>query len=115
MEILKKKNTQDKASVIYNMLHSSQRLPLKQFDGDVMELDNYVLYQDVTAEREVITCVTLREPDGTTWTTNGATFVRDFTTILEACEECGETLDKIAIVDGTSKKGRKYRTCEMVE
>lgn len=115
MEILRKKNSADKASTIYNMLHSSKRLPLKDFDGDIMKLDNYVLYQDTTAEGKLITCVTLREPDGTTWTTNGATFVRDFQTILEACEECGESLDQIMIVDGTSKKGRTYRTCEMVE
>lgn len=115
MEILKKKNSSDKASTLYNMMHGSSRIPLKQFDGDVMKLDNYIIYTDVTSEGEIITCVTLREPDGTSWTTNGATFVRDFSGIVEACESCGEVLDAIKIVDGTSKKGRTYRTCEMVE
>lgn len=115
MEILKKKNSNDKASTLYNMMHGSSRLPLKQYDGEIMQLENYIMYTDVTAEGELITCVTLREPDGTTWTTNGNTFIRDFTSIVTACEECGETLQAIRIVDGTSKKGRTYRTCEMVE
>lgn len=115
MEILKKKNSTDKASTLYNMMHGTSRLPLKQFDGDVLTVDNFIVYQDTTAEGELITCVTIREPDGTTWTTNGATFVRDFLSIVAACEECGESLASIKIVDGTSKKGRTYRTCEMVE
>lgn len=115
MEILKKKNNNDKASVLYNMMHGSTRKPLKNFDGDMMELENYIVYEDVTADGELITCVTLREPDGTTWTTNGQTFVRDFHRIVAACEECGESLDAIRIVEGTSKKGRTFRTCEMVE
>lgn len=115
MEILKKKNNTDKASTLYNMLHGSSRLALKDFDGDMMELENYIVYTDTNQDGDLMTCVTLREPDGTTWTTNGPTFVRDFQTILEACESCGETLDKIRIVDGKSKKGRTFRTCEMAE
>lgn len=115
MEILKKKNSNDKASTLYNMMHGTSRLPLKQFDGDIMDVENYLVYEDTTAEGEPITCVSLREPDGTTWTTNGNTFVRDFLSIVTACEDCGETLDRIKIVNGTSKKGRTFRTCEMVE
>ncbi len=115
MEIIKKMHDTDKAATLYNMLHGSSRLPLKQFDGDVMQLDNYIVYSDVTQEGEVMTCVTMREPDGTTWTTNGPTFVRDFMTIVEACESCGEQLTGIRVVDGKSKKGRTFRTCEMLE
>lgn len=115
MEILKIKNSSTKASTVYNMLKGSSRLPLKQFDGDVMELENYIVYQDENQDGDLMTCVTLREPDGTTWTTNGVTFVRDFQSILEACELTGETVNAIKIVDGKSKKGRNFRTCEMVE
>lgn len=115
MEIIKKKNSTDKASTLYNLMHGSSRLPLKQFDGEIMDVENYLVYEDTTAEGELITCVSLREPDGTTWTTNGNTFVRDFLSIVTACEDCGETLYRIKIVDGTSKKGRTFRTCEMVE
>ena len=50
MEILKKKNSTDKASTLYNMMHGTSRLPLKQFDGDVLTVDNFIVYQDVTAE-----------------------------------------------------------------
>jgi len=115
MEILRKKNSTDKASTLYNMLHGSSRLALKQFDGDTMEIENYIVFSDENQDGEPMTCVTIREPDGTMWTTNGATFVRDFCTILEACESCGETVTAIKIVDGKSKKGRTFRTCEMVE
>ena len=73
------------------------------------------IYTDTNQEGELLTCVTLREPDGTMWTTNGATFVRDFYMILETCERCGEELTAIRIVEGESKKGRTFRTCEMVE
>ena len=115
MEILKIKNSSTKASTVYNMLKGRSRLPLKQFDGDVMELENYIVYQDENLDGDLMTCVTLREPDGTTWTTNGVTFVRDFQSILEACELAGEKVNAIKIVDGESKKGRNFRTCDMVE
>ena len=115
MEILYKKHKDDKASTIYNMAHGQSRRPLKEFDGDVMEVDNFLIYTDVNADGEVLTFVSIREKDGTTWTTNGATFIREFMAIVEAAESCGEALDSIKIVDGVSKKGRSFRTCEMVE
>ena len=115
MEILKTKNSNDKASTLYNMMHGSSRNALKDFDGDQMEIANYVIYTDTNQEGEFMTCVTLREPVGTMCTKNGATFFRDFAMIVEACERCGEQLQAIKIVDGKSKKGRTFRTCEMVE
>lgn len=115
MEILKTKNTTEKASTLYNMMHGSSRGALKDYDGDEMEISNFVIYTDTNQDGELMTCVTLREPDGTMWTTNGATFVRDFSMIVEACERCGEELTAIRIVEGKSKKGRTFRTCEMVE
>lgn len=115
MEILIKKNENDKAATVYNMIHGISRKPLKDFDGVVMELDNYIVYRDINSDGVEFDCVSLREKDGTIWTTNGATFVREFLAIIEACESCGESLDAIRIIDGTSKKGRTFRTCEMVE
>lgn len=115
MEIIGRKNAEDKASTIYNMAHGQSRKPLKEFDGDIMEVDNYLIYTDTNQDGEVFTFVSIREKDGTTWTTNGATFVREFMAIVEAVESCGEKLDAIKIVDGVSKKGRPFRTCEMVE
>lgn len=115
MEILAKKHSDDKASTIYNMAHGQSRKPLKDFTGDIMEVDNFIIYTDVNIDGEVMTFVSIRETDGTTWTTNGATFVREFMAIVEAVESCGESLNAIKIVDGVSKKGRPFRTCEMVE
>ena len=115
MEIISKKHSNGKSATLYNMTKGTNRKPLKEFDGDVMELENYIIYTDVNQEGEVITCVALREPDGTIWVTNGTTFLRDFQLIVAITQECGESLDAIRIVEGTSKKGRTYRTCEMVE
>jgi hypothetical protein len=115
MEILKTKYSENKAATLFNMMHSNSRGALKDYDGDQMEIENYVIYTDTDQNGEIMTCVTLREPDGSMWTTNGATFVRDFQMIVEACEVCGEELDAIKIIDGKSNKGRTYRTCEMVE
>ena len=115
MEILKKKNNNDKASVIYNMVHGASRKPLKEFDGDILDVANYIVYNDVNADGEMFTCVSIKDNDGIIWTTNGATFVREFMSFIEAVETCGEELNSIKIVDGTSKKGRTFRTCEMVE
>ena len=115
MEIIKTKNDHMKPSTLFNMTRGANRIPLRQCDSDRLELVEWVIFTDVMNDGTVMECVSLKDADGVTWTTNGATFVRDFEACAEACEIGGETLDEIIIIERLSKKGRSFRTCILPE
>ena len=115
MEIIKTKNDHMKPSTLFNMTRGANRIPLRQCDSDRLELVEWVIFTDVMNDGTVMECVSLKDADGVTWTTNGATFVRDFEACAGACERGGETLDEIIIIERQSKKGRSFRTCILPE
>ena len=45
-----------KASMIINLVE--KKIPLKDFDGDQMEIANFVIYTDTNQEGELMTCGT---------------------------------------------------------
>ena len=115
MEIIKTKNDHMKPYNILNMTRGDKRVPLRQCDSDRLELVEWVIFTDTTNDGEIMECVSLKDADGMIWTTNGATFVRDFEACAEACERGGEPLDEIIIIERQSKKGRSFRTCVLPE
>lgn len=115
MEIIKTKNEHMKPATIFNMTSGADRLPLRQCDSSRMELVEWVIFTDITRDGEEMDCVSLKDADGVIWTTNGATFVRDFEACAEACEHGGVPLDEIIIIERQSKKGRTFRTCILPE
>ena len=115
MEIIKTKHDTMKPSTLFNMTRGANRVPLRQCDSDRLELVEWVIFTDTTNDGEIMECVSLKDADGVIWTTNGATFVRDFEACAEACERGGESLDEIIIIDRESKNGRIFRTCILPE
>ena len=116
MNILYKNLATENAATMFNMIKGANRKAFKEFTSpdNIMHIAEYVVYEDVTSNGEVVPVASLRDLDsGDIFVTNGATFIRDFCAILEMCKEFGETCDKIQIVTGTSKKGRTFRTCVM--
>lgn len=115
MTIIKTKNENMKPSTLFNMTSGANREPLRKCDVERMDLAEWVIFEDTMNTGELMTCVSLKDVDGVVWTTNGATFVRDFSACAEACERGGETLNAILIIERTSKKGRVFKTCAIPE
>ena len=115
MQIIKTKNDEISPNTLFNMTRGANRVPLRQFDADRMELAEWIIFTDQTKDGEEMECVSLEDLDGVIWTTNGATFVRDFQACAEACEYGGTILDEIIIIERQSKKGRTFRTCILPE
>ena len=115
MEIIKTKNETMKPSTLFNMTRGANRVRLRQCDTNRLELVEWVIFNDTTNDGEIMECVSLKDADGVIWTTNGATFVRDFEACAEACERGGESLDEIIIIERQIKKGRSFRTCILPE
>ena len=115
MEIIKTKNDQMNPFTLFNMTRGANRVPLRKCDSERMKLVDWVIFTDTNNDFETMECVSLKDEDGVIWTTNGATFVRDFEACAEACERGGQTLDEIIIIERQSKKGRTFRTCLLPE
>lgn len=115
MNILYKKLDTENAATMYNMIKGANRKAFKEFvsPDDIMHIAEYVVYEDVNNDGDVVTIASIKDDSGDIYVTNGATFIRDFCAILDMCKEFGETCDKIQIVTGTSKKGRTFKTCVM--
>lgn len=115
MTIIKTKNPSMKPATLFNMTSGANREPLRKCDASRMELAEWVIFEDIMNDGSVMECVSMKDKDGVIWTTNGATFVRDFSACAEACELGGEPLDSILIIERQSKKGRSFRTCALPE
>lgn len=115
MTIIKTKNQNMKPSTLFNMTSGANREPLRKCDSDRLDIVEWVIFEDVMSTGETMECVSMKDADGVIWTTNGATFVRDFSACAEACERGGETLDSILIIERQSKTGRNFRTCALPE
>lgn len=115
MQIIKTKNETMRPATLFNMTAGADRHPLRDYDTPRMELSEWVIFEDTMNDGTVMKCVSMKDKDGVIWTTNGATFVKDFSACAEACERGGEILSEILIIERQSKKGRTFRTCTLPE
>lgn len=84
---------------------------MKDAKGSELEIAAWMLYSDVNAdgkEQEILSILTTEQE---TYATNSATFKRDFLNMWDAFSQSGETLEKVAVIGGTSKSGREFITC----
>lgn len=115
MTIIKTKNETMKPATLFNMTSGANRQPFRKCDAPRMELSEWVIFSDTMNDGTEMKCVSMKDKDGVIWTTNGDTFVKDFSTCVEACERGGEILSEILIIERQSKKGRTFRTCILPE
>ena len=115
MRIIKTMHEIMKPSTLFNMTSGANRKPLRQNDASEMTMIEWVIFEDTMQDGTLLLCVSMKDEDGNIWTTNGATFVRDFSACAEACEMGGEEFNNILLLDRQSKKGRTFKTCAIPE
>ena len=95
----------------YALILSPKTQKMKDAKGSVLEISAWCHYTDAASngeEREILAVLT---PDGESFATNSATFVKDF---LKMVDLFGDELRSIEVISGTSKTGREYITCAYV-
>lgn len=100
---------------MYNLTKSPDRSKLANASGEILKLDKWLVYSEPNSKGEETTLASLTTTDGRAFTTNSATFIRDFTSAVTMFAEFGTEFTTIQIVEGVSKSGRKFITCKVVD
>lgn len=115
MKILRTSNNNMTAATVYRLSKSPAIRKLSDAAGQTIEIAEYVFYEDVNADGKPQTICSIRTTDGDVLATNSSTFVREFSDMIDMFEDMGEQVKAIKIVQGTSKGGRTFITCDVAE
>ena len=114
MNIIAKSASVTSAHDLYALTQAPDREKLTAVKGATLTLKSWVLYTDVNKGDEV-TLLAMTTDDGKAYCTNSSTFCKDFGNAVEMYKQFGEEFTKIQVVTGTSKNGREYIACKVVE
>lgn len=103
-------STEDK-KILYKLTRDRNRSPMKKA-AEIVEVQHFAIYEDVNnASGEVVQLATVMDNTGALFTTNSATFIDDFSAIVEAFPD----VEKIRVERMTSKKNREFLTCSLAD
>lgn len=115
MNIIAKSASVASAHDLYALTQAPDREKLTTVKGATLALASWVLYTDVNSKGDEVTLLAMTTDDGHAYCTNSATFCKDFGNAVEMYKQFGEEFTKIQVVTGTSKNGREYIACKVVE
>lgn len=97
---------------LYQMTKGSTVKRMRDAAGHVINIDAFVLYEDVDRNGEVKTILSLKDDSGDIYASNSVTFCKEF---RDAYEILGDELKSIEVVADTARRsGRTYITCKIV-
>lgn len=103
-------STEDK-KILYKLTRDRNRLPMKKAP-EIVDVDNYAIYEDVNnATGEVVQLASILDIKGNLYTTNSATFIDDFSAIVEAFPD----VQHVKVERMTSKKNREFLVCSLAD
>lgn len=98
----------------YNLTRNPETMRMSEHIGEELNIDKYMIREEERVDTgETVTIVSIIA-GGKVYSSNSATFVREFANIVYMAHDSGEELHKIRIASGTSKKGREYITCVFI-
>ena len=108
MKVLKQlPDNLDKKSIF--RMTEEDALKLSDCEGQELQVDAYVLYEDVNAKGDEVTLLSIMS-DNKVYATLSQTFIDKFIKIDEMFRDDGYS---IIVEGGTSKNGRHYITCKL--
>lgn len=103
-------STEDK-KILYKLTRDRNRAPMKKAP-EIVHVDHYAIYEDVNnATGEVAQLASVLDTDGNLYTTNSATFIDDFSAIVEAFPD----VERVKVERMTSKKNREFLVCSLAD
>ena len=98
---------------LYFLTKAQNAQKMSTIAGQTIELDYWAIYNDTNSEGEeqtIFSCVT---PEGEIYATNSDSFIRCVNDMLDVFTP--DEIDKIEVLQGESKNGRKFITCVYVD
>ena len=97
---------------LYKLSKSPEIAKLSTVKGEEIEIANYLVYEDESADGNVTTVASFKTVQGELYASNSKTFVRDLRDILAMCDEPGAPMPKkIKVLPKVGKSGREYLQC----
>ena len=96
----------------YQLTHAMQTRKVQDAIDSVLPVSAWVRYNDIDTTTGEAKEVVVIESEGEIFGTISKTFIREFVDILQAFGEDDDLA--IKVVQGTSKAGRKFVSCEIV-
>lgn len=115
MNIIAKSATVTSAQALYNLTQAPDRKKLTEAKGQTLKLFSWVLYTDTDMKGNEVTLLSLIDENGQGYCTNSTTFCRDFKSAVDMFAQFGEEFSTIEVATGTSKNGREYISCKVIE
>ena len=84
---------------------------MKDAVSQEIEVSAWCVYEDTNSKGEEQTILSIATPENDVFATNSPTFIEDFQKMQEVFKDCGETVNAIKVISGTSKAGREFITC----
>ena len=109
MEILKK-SKELTTEEMYYLTMSPETQKMSDNIGQVVDIEAWIIYQDVNKDGEMQKILSILTPEGETLATNSATFMGDFERLMDLFSQNNETVKRVEIISGTSKAGRQFVT-----
>ena len=82
--------------------------------GEVLNFDKVVIYEDVNSKGEPMNVLAVQTAEGVKYATNSATFIRNYTEIVDIFKDSEEEIPTtFKVGSGTSKAGRPFITCDI--
>ena len=88
---------------------------LSTLENQIVDLDSYIIFEDVNRETSESKTVLVLTTNGTKYGTISPTFINNFLQLADMYEVSGVPFTCIKVVGGQSKNGRHYIACEAAD
>lgn len=99
----------------YDLTRNPETEKMSNHKDEILSVDQYMIRQEEKADTgELVTIVSIKSGDKI-YATNSATFVREFTSLVEMAEEANDTIHHVKVVSGESRNHRQYISCVYID
>jgi len=94
----------------YRLTKAQSVKKMSEAAGSVLNPTAWVLFEDLNSKTGELQTVLVMEDSGEMFATVSKTFIKEF---CDACEAFDNNPGAIKVIEGTTKSGRKFITCEL--
>ena len=96
---------------LYKLTRSPEARPLKEAVDQIIELENYIIYETEDKDGKTVKLVSFEDKSGAVFTTNSGVVYKEVNTLID---DFGE-INIIKVIKGTTKSGREFLNIVLVD
>lgn len=96
---------------LYKLTRSPEARPLKESVDQIIELENYIIYETEDKDGNTVKLVSFEDKSGAVFITNSSVVYKELNTLID---DFGE-INIIKVIKGTTKSGREFLNIILVD